>query len=208
MEHLVWPIAAVAFGVFFVLLFRSQIAGFLTRVQSVGRDGVSTLPGAGQRSVEQQADAPTSKEVQNLLQSFDSPALLQQERVLLADLEAHKLDSTSDTTKVLVRHLAKTRLLLGCEFVYRLIFGSQIALLKRINTMGGGMSEAETHQFYQAVVCAHPDVFPADQPGPYLGFLVRQGLLFPKDGHLQITDFGREFLTWLVQSGATENKGL
>ena len=191
-----------------MLLFRAQIAGFLTRVKSVGRHGVSTLATSGQRSIEQQADAPTSKEVQDLLQSFDSPALLQQERVLFADLEARKLDSTSDTTKVLVRHLAKTRLVLACEFVYRFIFGSQIALLKRINMMGGGMSEANAHEFYQAVASAHPDVFPADLPGPYLDFLVRQGLLFSKDGHFLITDFGREFLTWLAQSGALENKGL
>lgn len=191
-----------------MLLFRPQIAGFLTRVKSVGRDGVSTLLATGQRSVEQQADAPAAKEVQSLLQSFDSPALLQQERVLLADLEARKLDCTSDTTKVLVRHLAKARLVLRCQFAYRLIFGSQIALLKRINTMGGGMFEADAHQFYQVVASVHSDVFPAHQPGPYLDFLVRQGLLFPKDGHFLITDFGREFLTWLVQSGETENKGL
>jgi hypothetical protein len=208
MEYLVWPIAVVAFGVFFVLLFRAQIAGFLTRVKSVGRHGVSTLAPAGQHSIEQQADAPTSKEVQELLQSFDSPSLLHQERVLIADLQARGLDSSSDTTKVLVRHLAKTRLNLGCEFVYRLIFGSQIALLKNINTMGGGMSEADAHQYYQAVASAYPDIFPADQPEPYLDFLVRQSLLFPKDRHFLITDFGREFLVWLAQCGASENKGL
>jgi len=208
MEHFAWPMAAVAFGVIFLLLFRAQIAGFLTRVKSVGRHGVSTLASAGQRSIEQQADAPTSKEVQDLLQSFDSPALLGQERFLLADLEARRLDSTSDTTKVLVRHLAKTRLVLGCELVYRLIFGSQIALLKSINTRGGGMPEADAHQFYQAVASTYPDIFPVDQPEPYLGFLVRQGLLFSQDGHFLITDFGREFLVWLAQSGAPENKGL
>jgi hypothetical protein len=208
MEYLAWPIAAVVFGVIFLLLFRAQIAGFLTRVKSVGRHGVSTLASAGQRSIEQQADAPTSKEVQDLLQTFDSPALLQQEQVLVADLQARRLDSTSDTTKVLVRHLAKTRLALACELVYRLIFGSQIALLKSINTMGGSMSEADVHQFYETVVSANPNIFPADRPEPYLNFLVRQGLLFPQDGHFLITDFGREFLVWLAQTGALENKPL
>jgi hypothetical protein len=208
MEHFAWPIAAVAFGVIFLLLFRAQIAGFLTRVKSVSRHGISAVVPAGQRSIEQQADAPTSKDVQDLLQSFDSPALLLQEQALRADLETHRLDSTSDTAKVLVRHLAKTRLLFRCEFVYRLIFGSQIALLKSINTMGGSMSEDDAHQFYQTVASANPNVFPADRPGPYLNFLVRQGLLLPQDGHFLITDFGREFLVWLAQTGAPENKGL
>jgi len=208
MQYLAWPIAALAFEVFFVLLFRRQFAAFLERVSSVGRHGVSTLPIPGPRSIEQQADAPPSEEIQNLLQSFDSPAMLQVERAISDDLEARRLDSSSDTTKVLVRHLAKTRLQLACEFVYRLIFGSQIALLKRINTMGGRLSEADVHLYYQAVARANPDVFPADQPGPYEEFLVRQGLLLHRDDQFLITDFGREFLSWLVQSSAPENKAL
>src|SRR4029450_658802 len=168
MEYLAWPIAAFLSLVVFLLLFRPQIAGFLTRVKSVGRHGVSTLATAGQRSIEQQAEAPTStREVQDLMQSFDPPALLQQEQALLADLQNRRLDSTSDTTKILVRYLAKTRLLLACEFIYRLILGSQIALLKNINSRGGNMPEADAHQFYQTVASNHPDIFPADQPEPY-----------------------------------------
>jgi hypothetical protein len=178
-------------------------------VKSVGRHGVSTLAPSGQRSVEQQAEALAStREVQDLMQTFDPPALRQQEQALIADLQNRRLDSTSDTTKILVRHLAKTRLLLACEFVYRLIFGSQIALLKTINTRGGGMPEADAHQFYQTVASSYPDIFPADQPEPYLNFLIRQNLIFRQDGHFLLTDFGREFLVWLAQSGAFENKPL
>jgi hypothetical protein len=206
MQYLAWPLAALLFAVIFLLMFREQIAGFLTRVKSVGRHGVSTLAPSGQRSVEQQADAPTSREVQDLLQTFDPPALRHEEQLLLADLQNRRLDSTSDTTTILVRHLAKTRLLLHCEFVYRLIFGSQIALLKSFNTRGGSIPEADAHQFYRNVASSYPDVFPADQPEPYLDFLIRQNLIFRQDGHFLITDFGREFLVWLAQSGAFENK--
>jgi hypothetical protein len=205
MQYLAWPVAALLFAVVFLLLFRQQIAAFLTRVKSVGRHGVSTLAPSGQRSIEQQADAPTSREVQDLLQTFDSPALRQEEHVLIADLQTRRLDSASDTTKILVRHLAKTRLLLACEFIYRFIFGSQIALLKRINT-AGRIPEAEAHQFYRNVATSHPDVFAADQPEPYLDFLIRQNLIIRQDDYFLITGFGREFLVWLAQSGASENK--
>lgn len=208
MEHFAWPIATLVFGIFFVVLFRQQIGNFLTRVNSVSREGLSTVPSSNKRNVEQQADAPDSKDVQSLLQSFDSPALLHHERLLFSDLEARKLDSSSDTTKVLVRYLAKTRLFLACEFVYRLIFGSQIALLKRINELGGKMTAAETRAFYDAVSRLHPDVFPANHSEPYLDFLLRQGLVSSKEDHFHLTDFGREFLTWLVHSGASENKNL
>jgi len=141
------------------------------------------------------------------MQSFDAPALRQQEQALFADLQRRSLDSTSDTTRVLVRHLAGTRLLLACEFVYRLIFGSQIALLKSINTLGR-MSEDDVNQFYRTVASNFPNVFNAEQPAPYLDFLTRQNLIVRHDAHFLITDLGRAFLVWLAQTGAPENKGL
>jgi hypothetical protein len=208
MQYLAWPLAVLLFAIFFVLLFRKQIADFLTRVKSVSRHGVSTLATSSQRSIEQQAEAPaTTREVQDLMQTFDPPALRQQEQALFADLQRRNLDSTNDTTRVLVRHLAKTRLLLYCEFAYRLIFGSQIALLKNINTRGR-MSEADANQFYRNVASNFPNVFNAEQPEPYLDFLTRQGLIVRQGDHFLITDFGREFLAWLAQTGALENKGL
>jgi hypothetical protein len=209
MQYLAWPVAVLLFAVFFVLMFREQIAGFLTRVKSVSRHGISTLATSGQRSIEQQAEAPAStREVQDLMQSFDPPALRQHEQALIAELQSRRLDSTSDTTKILVRYLAKTQLVLACEFIYRLIFGSQIALLKTVNMRGGSMPDADVHQFYQTVSSTYPDVFLADQPEPYLNFLTRQSLIFRQDGHFLLTDFGREFLVWLAQTGASENKPL
>lgn len=208
MEHFAWPIAAFALGFVFLAMFRVQVASFISRVRTVGREGVSAQPLPEQRSIEQQADASTSKEIQALLQSFDSPALLYQERVLVAELDARKLDSTSDTTKVLVRYLAKNQIALGCEFVYRLIFGSQICFLKRVNTVAGGISEADAFKFYGLVAQQHPTAFPPDDPKPYFDFLTRQGVVTFESGHFRITDLGREFLIWLVQVGADENKPL
>jgi len=207
MEHFAWPLAALIFGIVFFVMFRIPISGFLSRVSTVGRDGVSATPLPEQRPIEQQKEASTGKDVQTMLQAFDSPALLQQERIIVADLEARQLDSTSDTTKVLVRNLAKHQLFLGCEVVYRLIFGSQIIFLKRLNTVSG-ISEADATEFYAAVVQQHPDTFPPEEPERYFSFLFKQGLAVIEESQYSITDFGREFLAWLVQGGVDEFKTL
>jgi hypothetical protein len=202
-----WPFAALLFGIVFLVLFRSRISEFISRVRSVGKDGVSTQAPA-ERSIEQQADAPTSKDIQSLLQTFDSPALLNQEKMIFADLKARGLDTDSDTTKVLVRHLARTQLNLGCEFVYRLIFGSQIALLKRVNSAPGGLTDNEAKQFYELITERHREIFPVDDSGPFFEFLIRQGLILRDGGRFHISGFGKEFLAWLVQSGVSEYKAI
>jgi hypothetical protein len=157
--------------------------------------------------VEQQAGAESSDQIQTLLQSFDPPALLDDERALFADLEARKLDSKSDTSKVLVRHFAKMRILWRCEVVYRLIFGSQLRFLKTLN-VSGAMSEENAHQYYVTATQSYREVFPEKDSKPYFTFLIRQGLVIVQNDSFFVSNFGREFLSWLIQMGVSEDKPL
>lgn len=208
MEHFAWPLAALVFGVVFLFVFRPQLEKFLGSVKSVTRDGVTTRA-EDQGQVEKQAVAsPAPTGAQALLETFDSPVLRQREQAICADLLANKLDTSSETTKVLVRYLAKTQIALGCQIAYRLIFGSQIAFLKRANSSPAGVSAADAKEFYQRVAEIHSDVFQSEEPKPYFDFLLNQKLLVFKDGAFHITDFGREFLTWLIHVGESENKPL
>src|SRR5712664_3038445 len=104
MEHIAWPLAALIFGTICIFAFRKQLIACFERVSKVGKDGVTmTSP---EKSIQQQADASSqAKEVHELLKNLDSPALLREERAIISDLERRNLDSTSETVKLLVRHL-------------------------------------------------------------------------------------------------------
>jgi hypothetical protein len=130
------------------------------------------------------------------------------EGALFADLEARKLDSKTDTTKILVRYLAKAKLLWLCELIHRFIFGSQIAFFKYVNTAVGGVSRENAHLFYLRATEANRDIFPENDTSASFDFLIRQRLVVVHNDVFFLSDFVREFLSWMVQAGVSEVRPL
>ncbi len=60
-----------------------------------------------------------------------SPLSSEVEKLIYSDLQRRNLETSGDTVKVLVRHMAATQLALEFEQKYNLILGSQIYLLKK-----------------------------------------------------------------------------
>ena len=202
-----WPQAALLFGLVFIAVFFGPIRRFIERIRSVGKDGVTTnaleaLPSA-------QVAEQKKKAVEDLMRMPDSALLKELEDIILKDLSNRKLDTASDTTKVLARHLAATQIALEFEQVHGVIFGSQIYLLKKLN-------EAATAGLETAVIDRHVEhiqkLFP-EQLGhwtrdDYLQFLFDRVLIRKDGGTYRITVRGNDFLMWIVRMGRSENRAL
>src|SRR5258708_5188268 len=82
-----WPFVGLAVALVVIFLFRAQLAIFFSRVTSIGKEGLKTGPITGQ-----QTQPDRSKQAQELMRAFDSAALVEQERLIKADLEKRSLD--------------------------------------------------------------------------------------------------------------------
>src|ERR1044071_5984694 len=100
-----WPVVAFVLVLLAILLFRTQLAAFLSRVTSIGKEGLKTTP-----AVNQQVEPNRGKEAQELMRALDSPALLEQERAIKTDLQKRGLEHEGHTVDVLVRYLALSQL--------------------------------------------------------------------------------------------------
>jgi len=202
-----WPQATLLFGLIFIAAFFGPVRRFIERVQSVGKDGVTTnaveaLPNA-------QLAEQKKKAVEDLMRLPDSALLKELEAVILLDLRNRHLDTESDTTKVLVRHLAATQIALEYEQVHGVIFGSQIYLLKKLNEaepVGLDLAFVERH-------FAHVQKLFEEQLGDwsmdkYLQFLFDRVLLRVDGNRYHITVRGNDFLMWIVRMGRSENRAL
>lgn len=96
-----------------------------------------------------QASAPLSADTQELMNVASSQIVLEEERNISEELTSRAISPT-DTVAVLIRHLASTRTVLLCEFVYRLILGSQIALLRMLNEFRyDGLSDSSLAEYFE-----------------------------------------------------------
>lgn len=199
-----WPVAALLFAVFFVLIFYKPLHGFIERIRSVGKDGVSTdaIPKAQMAESKKQA-------VEDLMRLGDSALLREVEAAIFADLQHRGLDSEGDSAKVLTRHLAATQIALEFEQVHSVIFGSQIFLLKKLNEyQGTGLDPSYVEDHFKHVQELFPSGLGHWSLDQYLSFLLNRLLLRMDFGKYHITVRGAEFLMWLVRMGRNEDRPL
>lgn len=196
-----WPVVFLAVALIVIFLFRAQLAIFFSRVTSIGKEGLKTGPVTGQESQPERA-----KQAQELMRALDSIALVEHERLIKADLQKRGLDHTGETIDVLVRYLAGSQLAVAFEEVYRIIFGSQIYILKRANE-SRVLSRTAVEAHFRHTQTLFPE-FADWEVDRYMSFLLTRGLLQGSGDDYAITALGTEFLAWMVRIGAGENKPL
>ena len=147
---------------------------------------------------------------QELLDAIGSSIVLQDlESRIKSDLIERGLEVKGDTIIVLIKQLAAARILLSFEQIHNLIFGSQIFLLKKLNEVAGqGKPKEFIDSHYQHVQELFSDQLGGWTLEQYLSFLLGRLLITIADNTYHITNFGVEYLTWIVRNGRREDNPL
>jgi len=203
LSNIGWPHITLVFGLIFIWVFKTPISTFLSKVDSVSKDGIST-----KSSPEAQNENQEKNGAEELLAIDDSEVIKEIEASIVSSLHEKKLETGSDTDKVLIRHLAVTQLILEYERVHGSIFGSQIFLLKRLNEVAGqGKNRGYIEEYYLSVQQYHDELKDWDV-NEYLHFLSQRSLITIIDEQYHISKKGVEYLIWLAKTGKSESRAL
>ena len=125
-KSLAWPICLVIV----VTVFHKQISNLIQRIVKIDKEGITVIPLS-----EHQLEKPKPEAVQSLLDVIGKSIVIASlEDEIKNFLNEEGLETTGNTVNVLIRHLAGTRLLLSFEQTHSQIFGSQLALLRLLQT--------------------------------------------------------------------------
>ena len=127
-----------------------------------------------------------------------------------ADIRAHLMHfdfDASETTDILIRNLAFVQALAAAERTYRLIFGSQLSLLRALN-VGRPKTDSEMRPFYERAKKKNPKFYGLYPYEDWRDFLRGQSLItHDKDLDVYgISKLGRSFLEWIASQGLSEEK--
>ncbi len=203
-KNIGWPHVALVFAVIFIIVFRSQIGSFISRIRSVGKEGLKAdeLP-------EAQHEEARKKVVEELMNVGDTQLLNEVEAAIKDNLKDRGLEHEGDTISVLVRHLAATQIAYAFEQAYNSLFGSQITLLKQLHQLAGdGATQEHIDKYFGRVQTAHSDVFETWDVEKYLRYLFSIGFVTIQNDRYHITVKGTEFLVWLARYAHSEDKAL
>ena len=98
-------------------------------------------------------------------------------------------------------------MLLIFEKINIAIFGSQIRLLRLLNS-SDGISEEDVSQYYSKVRLQFSEILNSWELGDYLSFLYSSMLIIKQDNNIYITNLGVEYLVWITKNRIKEDKPL
>jgi len=205
-KGIAWPAAIVAV----LLLFRADVSRLIPRLREIGPTGAKLDPAQkadAQRAAAEQVSDPSRIVLKDLPGLARTDAIANLERVLHAALVNIPPEEQVDR---LVRLLAEARIATEFEKIYRLIFGSQIAGLRELNSRHSVPTAEARRRFDEEVVPANPDFYRGEQFTfeQWLGFLRNSGLVAEAEERLSLTPLGKDFLGYLTALGLREDRPL
>jgi len=198
MNVFAWPIAVVIIAFGFMLLFRNPIIAFLGRVKEVGSGGIKA---SSQEPQPPSESKPTT--ASDLLSVSTNPLVAERETAIEADLKTRGPSETAEVVRLLTRQLAVLQISLAFEHLDNVIWGSQIELLRIMNSTPAGLSESEIRPFYDQAAGAYPDIYKNYTFENYMHFLLESILISESVGRYYIVTFGHEYLVYLASVGRT-----
>ena len=194
MEAFAWPgvVVVLVFGA----MFHRQIRGLIDRTKRLSHKGSETYD---PRQLTPLEDPTTA--IEEFADSFADPLLLDQQRIINADLEGRGLNDPGLAREALLRSLAGSYILLHFERAQSTIWGSQIALLSALNGRSDGMTTEEAQAFYETGKSEFPQRYNEYAFDAWLWFLQSRWFVDSEGERLAITLTGREFLKWRLSEG-------
>ena len=205
LKNLGWQHFTFIFAVIFIFVFKKPLSSFISRVKSIDKSVVKTSA-----TPEAQRKEDKKEAVQALLDAIGSSIVLQDlENRFKSDLLERGLEVKGDTITVLIKHLSAATILLSFEQIHNLIFGTQIFLLKKLNEVAEqGKQKEFIDSHYQHVQELFSEQLGSWTLEQYLSFLLGRSLITIADNTYHITNFGVEYLTWIVRNGKREDNPL
>lgn len=150
------------------------------------------------------------KNVQELLNRIGNTFVISElEKTIIEELNEKELKITTESEKVLIRHLAGTQLLLGFEKIDKYIFGSQLNLLNQLNEIAPeGFTKNEIKEFYEDVKLDFPNTFNDWDENKYLRYLFVNVLIIKTENKIHLTNLGQEYLNWVSLNKNADKKTL
>jgi hypothetical protein len=204
LKGIAWPLAV--FGI--ACLFRREIKALLPRIKRAGPSGIEVSEATAieiqeYTKIQQPGEITAKPELKQLPGISRTPAI--------ADLEMQLHESLTrlnpqHPVDVLIRELAESRLRTFFERVYNLITGSQIRLLRYLNTAQNASMD-EVGQFFETTKTQFPEIYSEATLEQWLGFLLRWNLIQANNDKLVLTKPGKDFLLFLHEQGLADKNG-
>lgn len=199
-DSIKWPIAIIII----IILFLKPIKNLINRITKVGF-GNKTLE-ASQQSVTKKIEDQEISAIDRAINLFRTETIEMFEDAVERETDINKLKSDSERIERLKNYSTIIYIKRHFDTIYTSIFGSQIRILQRLNTLNPENKDS-IEVYYENAKRSNPNFYENYSYNDYLHFLINFNLIIvEKDETIQITILGADFLKYLIESNKDLDK--
>jgi hypothetical protein len=197
-DALIWPAVALILGLVALLLFRTAINRKIAGITRAGKDGVLF-----ERQQEGREPQPLLLSFVEVMRLPISASALSREQSIEQQVQ-HFTDSEKITA--LTRELATTRIALEFNSIANVIFGSQVTLLVQLSSTHNGVARQQAIEIFEQAQTTFPELHGGKKFDDWLAYLQSNNLITAAESKIDITQFGTDFLKYLVDARMAYNR--
>lgn len=182
-------------------MFYKPIARLIDRISGASKDGITF-----ERPQEVGEVNPALLSFTNLMKEPVSASILEREKTVQNQLQAFNLKSEEEKISALARALATARVALEFNNIANTIFGSQITLLVQLSGTHNGITQHQAETIFEHAKAAFPELHGDRKIDDWLMYLRSNNLITSIENKIDITQFGTDFLKYLVDSRMAYNR--
>jgi hypothetical protein len=194
-EAFAWPAVSLILGVVAIFTFRGPLVRKIERISRAGKDGVSFE--RPQDPEQPQTDALSFDE---LMKQPISATVLEREKVVTGQLAKLPLKTDAERISVLQRVVASTNIDLEYTRIAHIIFGSQLNFLVQLAGTKHGLPRSQAESTFADAKAHFSELHGERSFEIWLTYLESSNLLHNQGERLDITQYGSDFLKFLVDT--------
>lgn len=194
-------IAAAVVVVIALLIFYKPISRLIDRISGASRDGITF-----ERPQEGADVTPAPMPFLEIMKLPISPSALEREKMIEKQAQALALKNEAEKITILTRVLAHTQVELDFTKIANTIFGSQVTLLVQLVGSRSSIPRQQAETIFEQAQKAFPDLHSGKQFDNWFAFLQSANLATSINSQIDITQFGKDFLKYLVDSRIAHNR--
>ncbi|MBJ2124798.1 hypothetical protein [Flavobacterium sp. IB48] len=202
-----WPIVALV--VF--LSLKTPIKNFINNIKKFTYGGTGIETNLANKQIEEDSlseilgNNPDATNLDRILAKFSDSTLKSLDKIIENETQISTIDNPQNKYDRIYKYAKILILVKNIEKIHALIFGSQIRLLQRLN-YSYSESKSDLKQYYDDAVKKNSEGYNDYSYENYLNFLVINDLVKIDNETVSITDYGKDFLRYIVEANLTVEK--
>ena len=195
MDALIWPGVVIIIALGAIVILRPAFVDLIKRISGASKDGVTFV-----RGQEGQAAPKDTLSFKDLMDMPINSSVLAREKFIKEKFHEFDLKSEEEKLSVLIRSLALVRLELEYRNISSLIFGSQMQLLVVLAGIPSATKIEKATAIFEDAQSKFPDIHKDRKFDEWLEFLVNTGLVIKNKDEIDISQYGSDFLKFIVDA--------